>query len=134
MTYLDLITNAYRLRNVIDTTQAPDAEQGVTAVALLNQLMAELLADGVNLQYVPITFAQVAGTIGLPLYAEGGITAALALRVVAGGAVTPELQIQFDSGMATILRKAMGAELQPPNFDHIPAGSGVRRRGDFYSG
>jgi hypothetical protein len=36
------------------TNQAPDAEQGTSAVRLLNNLMAELLADWVDLQYVPI--------------------------------------------------------------------------------
>lgn len=135
MKYIDLITDAYRLRNVIDTTQAPDPEQGVVAVRLLNTLMAELLADNVDLQYVPITYAQVGETLSIPTYAEGGITAALALRVVAGGTVTPELQVQYDDGMATILRKAIANALQPPNMAHIPAGEGTRRRrGDFYSG
>lgn len=136
MTYIDLITDAYRLRNVIDTTQAPSAEQGVTAVRLLNSLMAELLADSVNLNYTPITAAQVGDTLGIPSYAEGGITAALALRIVAGGTVTPELQVQYDDGIATIMRKAVAASLQPPNFAHIPAGEGSRGRGggDFFSG
>lgn len=135
MKYIDLITDAYRLRNVIDTTQAPDAEQGTSAVRLLNNLMAELAADGVELQYVPITYAQVGDELTIPAYANGGITAALALRVVAGGSVTLELQRQYDDGMATILRKAMANALQPPNMQHIPAGEAVKLRlGDFYSG
>lgn len=134
MTYIELITHAYRLRNVIDTTQAPDAEQGVVAVRLLNSLMAELLADSVDLQYVPITYAQVGETLTIPTYAEGGITAALALRLVAGGTVTPELQVQYDDGMATILRKAIANSLQPPNMEHLPPGEGQRRRGNFFTG
>jgi hypothetical protein len=96
--------------------------------------MAELLADNVNLQYVPISAAQVGDTIGLPTWAQGGITAALALRLVAGGAVTLELQRQYDDGMATIMRKAMAGLLQPPNMQHIPAGEAIRPRGDFFTG
>lgn len=135
MKYIELITDAYRLRNVIDTTQSPDPEQGVVAVRLLNSLMAELLADSVDLNYVPIAYGDVGNNLTIPAYAEGGITAALALRLVAGGTVTPELQVQYDDGWATILRKAVANSLQPPNMDHLPAGEGSRRRrGDFYSG
>lgn len=135
MTYLELITDAYRLRNVIDTTQVPDPEQGVVAVRLLNGLMAELLANNVDLNYVPIAFGQVGDVLTIPTYAEGGITAALAVRITAGGTVTPELQTQLDEGMSTILRKALANSLQPPNFDHVPQGEGTRRRrGDFFTG
>lgn len=134
MKYIDLITDAYRLRNVIDMNQAPDAEQGTSAVRLLNNLMAELLADSIELQYVPITYAQVGDELTIPGYANGGITAALALRVVAGGAVTLELQRQYDDGMATIMRKAIANSLQPPNMQHIPTGDADRRAlGDFFS-
>lgn len=135
MKYIDLITDAYRLRNVIDMNQAPDAEQGTTAVRLLNNLMAELLADSVDLNYVPITYAQAGNELTIPAYANGGITAALAIRVIAGGTVTVELQNQYDDGMATILRKAVANSLQPPNMQHIPIGEGVKRRlGDFFTG
>lgn len=135
MTYLELITDAYRLRNVLDTTQAPDAELGTAALRLLNSLMAELLADGVELQYTPIAYSEVANVLGIPDYALGGITANLSTRVVAGGALTPEVQKQLDDGMATILRKAVNAKLQPPNMRHIPAGDADRGRlGDFLNG
>jgi hypothetical protein len=133
--YIDLITNAYRLRNVIDTTQAPDAEQGTTAVTLLNQMMAELLADSVDLQYVPITYAQVGDDLTIPVYAEGGITAALAMRLRAAAPISLELEAQASGGMSTILRKAIANSLQPPSMQHVPQGEGTRRnRGDFYSG
>lgn len=136
MKYIELITNAFRLRNVIDSSQVPDPEQGASAVMLLNQLMEELRVNGTDLQYIPIPFGQVGNDLTIPKYAEGGITAALAIRIVAGAAITPELQAQHDSGMGTILRKSMTANLQPPSMAHIPAGEAVRRRAgdDFYSG
>lgn len=134
MKYIELITQAYRLRNVIDATRVPNADQGAAAVLLLNGLMAELLADNVDLQYIPITAAQVGNDLTIPKHAEGGITAALALRISAGGAVTPELQAQYDDGIGTILRKANAALLQPPSMQHIPQGEGVRKRvGDFFN-
>src|SRR5687767_3917875 len=120
MKYIELIIDAYRLRNVIDSNQVPDAEQGVSAVPLPNTLMAELVADDVNLNDVPSQFAEVGETLTIPAYAGGGMTAALALRIIAGGSVTPELQVQYDDGMATILRKSVANSLQPPNMQHIP--------------
>lgn len=127
MKYIELITNAYRLRNVIDTTQAPDAEQGVAAVTLLNQIMAELESDGVRLQYAPITFAQVNDTIGIPAYAEGGITALLASRFIAAAPVGEELAKQLKDGMDTIMRQAMKDQLSAVSMDHVPTGEANRQ-------
>src|SRR5262245_54673389 len=103
MTYLDLITDAYRLRNVIDENEAPSAEQLVEGVRLFNQMMAAWLADGIDLQYIPVAAADIANTLTLPDYAQMGVTANLAVRVVAGGTITPELQAQADTGYQTIL-------------------------------
>lgn len=126
MTYLDLITAAYRLRNVIDESETPSAEQGVAAVDVLNEMMAELEADGVNLQYIAITADQVDDDITIPDYARAGVKAGLAIRLAAGGTITPELQSQADMGYSTILRRTVGAQLTPANLDHIPAGAGSR--------
>lgn len=135
MTYIELITNAYRARNVIDTNQAPDAEQGAAAVTMLNQLMAELAADGVELQYVAISAAQTNNALTIPPYAEGGITAALAARIKASAPLSNELQGQYEDGMGVILRRSANSKLQPPSMAHIPAGSGFNPAvDDFYSG
>lgn len=128
MTYLDLITAAYRLRNVIDENESPSAEQGVAALTTLNQMMAEWEADGVILQYIPIAASDLSADLMIPDYAHSGVTAGLAIRVAAGGAITPELQSQADMGYGTIVRRAVSASLPPANMDHVPAGeaSGTR--------
>jgi hypothetical protein len=130
VTYLELITNAYRLRNVIDENDGPSAEQGVAALTILNQMMEEWQASDVCLQYVPIDAADLGTDITIPKYAESGVTAALAIRLVAGGTLTPELQGQFQTGYGVILRKAVQDGLPANKFDHIPAGS-ARRRVDY---
>lgn len=127
MKYIELITNAYRLRNVIDTTQAPDAEQGATAVTLLNQIMAELAADGVNLQYIPIAPGQVSDTLTIPPYAEGGITALLASRFIAAAPIGDELAKQLKDGMDTIMRQAMKDRLSATSMQHVPTGEANRQ-------
>lgn len=126
MTYLELITNSYRLRNVIDENESPSAEQGVAAVTVLNQLMAQLEGDGILLQYAPIAAAGLSDTLTIPRYAEAGITAALAERLVAGAPLSPELQVQLESGMDTILRQATKDQLTANNMAHVPAGEGER--------
>lgn len=134
MKYIELITNAYRLRNVIDRIQAPSAIQGRDAVLLLNQLMAELKVDGCDLQYIPITVAQQNDDLTIPAWAEGGITAALAVRLAAGAAVTPELTKQLEDGMRTIENKCMHAHFdEPTSFAHVPPGEAQRTRGDFFN-
>lgn len=127
MTYLDLITDAYRLRNVIDENETPSAEQGVAGARIFNQLMAVWLADGIDLQYIPIEAAGLSDTLTLPDFAEMGVTASLAVRLMQGGPITPELQAQSDSGYDTILREAVKAKLTTQNMEHVPRGEGSRR-------
>lgn len=131
MTYLELITRAYRLRNVIDETEQPSAEQGVEGLTSLNQMMAEWLANDINLQYIPVDAAQLADTLTLPDYSLAGVTAQLAIRIVCGSSITPELQTQASDGLATIERKAVQEELGSISLDHISAGSGSCR-GTFW--
>jgi len=54
-TNLDLITSALRKLNVIDETEAPSAEQGVQGLAAVNDMMADMYADGIRLGWFPQT-------------------------------------------------------------------------------
>jgi len=117
------------MRNVIDENAAPSPEQGVTGVTLLNQLMALWLADGINLQYESINAADLQNDINIPEYAEMGVTANLATRLVAGGTLTPELGAMASTGYDTILRIALNAKISEPiSMRHIPKGSAQYRR------
>lgn len=127
MTYLDLITAAYRLRNVIDENESPSAEQGVAALNALNQMMAEWESEGVCLQYIPIAASELSSDLTLPLYAHAGITAALAVRLVSGGTVTPELRSQVENGYGAIVRRAVQDGLPAQGMQHIPTGEANRR-------
>lgn len=65
-TNLELITYACLKCNVIDETQAPSAEQGVTALNVLNDMMASMAKDGIRVGWYPQT--SIAATS--PLQAE----------------------------------------------------------------
>lgn len=132
MTYIELLTNAYRLRNVIDENESPSAEQGVAGLAVLNQLMAELEADNIVLQYAPAQASGLSEQLTIPAYAEAGITAKLAERLVAGAPLSPELEAQLTSGMETILRQATKDQLTANNMAHVPSGEGRRRTAELW--
>ena len=120
MTYLDIITRAYRLRNVIDANEEPNAEQGVEGLNTLNDMMAQWLADGVDLQYIPIEPAALADELTIPDYSRAGVTAHLAIRLAAGAAITPELQAQAESGYTTITNRTVANALGAVRLDHVP--------------
>lgn len=54
-TNLEILTFAFNKVNIIDETQAPSAEQGTLGLTLLNDLMADWAADGVDLGWYPQT-------------------------------------------------------------------------------
>lgn len=54
-TNLELITYALLKCNVIDENSSPSAEQGVTALNVLNDTLANAAADGIHLGWYPQT-------------------------------------------------------------------------------
>lgn len=52
---IDMITDAFRLANIIDENETPSAEQGVYGLRVLNQLMGQWDADGIRLGWVVVT-------------------------------------------------------------------------------
>lgn len=49
ITAIAMLTDAYRLANVIDGIESPDAEAGTKGLRALNQLMGQWDRDGINL-------------------------------------------------------------------------------------
>jgi hypothetical protein len=52
---LQLITDAYRIVNIIDENEAPTAAQSNLALAVLNDMLANEAADGLRLGWFPQT-------------------------------------------------------------------------------
>jgi hypothetical protein len=131
MKYLDLITDAYRLRNVIDENETPSAEQGRSGLRLLNQMCATWKARGIDINYFSTN--KTSDTLTIPEWAEQGVTAQLAIRVSAGGAITPELQLMADEGMTAILSKTIDVGFET-DTDNMPRGEAQPKSGSFFNG
>jgi len=132
MKYIELITDAYRLRNVIDEYETPSPEQGLFALRKLNQMCAVWKATGVDVQYFPTDNVQ--DTLTIPDWAEMGVTASLAIAIAAGAAITPELEKMHEDGMRAINNKTIGAELGEEVSTALPCAEGQRPKGDFRYG
>jgi hypothetical protein len=54
-TVLQVVTDAYRRSNIVDQISVPSAEQGAVGLSLLNDMLADMAADGVRLGWFPQT-------------------------------------------------------------------------------
>lgn len=120
MKYLDLVTDALRLRNVVDEDSTPDPGPAQAALRKCNQMFATWRALGINLNY--FSTDKLTDTLTIPEWAEQGATAQLAIRVAAGAAITPELQLMADEGMAAIRTKCL--EMPEADMSGMPRGEG----------
>jgi hypothetical protein len=59
-TVIQLLTDALRLVNIINSNQSPSAEQGIQALHVLNEMMADVQADGLQMGWYPIADADIA--------------------------------------------------------------------------
>lgn len=82
MTNAELITGALRLLGVLNEVQTASAEQGASGLLVLNQIMADWEADGVDIQY----FEQSDLTANTPVPAH----ARAAVRYFLAFALAPE--------------------------------------------
>ncbi len=120
MTVLELITGSLRKLNVINEIETPSAEQGAKCLEALNDMLEQWEEDDIKLQY----YRQSATSATFPCadYTIAGVRAALAIRVAGdfGATVSTELAAEFDSGMTTIVRKAMNTQLSEASMRHLP--------------
>ena len=123
MELLDLITGSLRDIGVIDATQAPSAEQGANALRNLNNLMASLAEDDVDLGYAPTD--DIAGEIALPLGHVSTIQSLLALKEASDrGIDPPELVVATaTSGRQRLLKQAIQLQIGRTVSETLPLGN-----------
>ena len=107
MLVLELVTGALRQIGIIGETQDASAEQGQDAVTRLNDMMASLAEDDVDLGWNPK--ATTADTVVLPLGEVETVRALLAVRLAGsyGVEVPPVTAMVADSGYKRLLRKGL---------------------------
>lgn len=87
ITAIELITDALRLANIIDAIQTPSAEQGVSTIRKLNQMLADWEADGIRLGWLPVSTPSQ--TLSLDAADEKGVTYNLAVELCGDNGIEP---------------------------------------------
>lgn len=87
ITAIDLVTDALRLANIIDAVQSPSAEQGVSTLRKLNQMMADWEVDGIRLGWHVID--SQSDVLPLDAADERGVTYNLAVELCGDNGIEP---------------------------------------------
>lgn len=125
MTALDLITDALRDIGVISEIETPSAEQGAAGVRKLNELMASLAEDGIDLGFAPIS--ATTDTVVIPDGHMSAIKALLAVKcapMYAGSEVPPLMTAFADAGYNRLLKQALILENTAVSLSHVSHGVG----------
>jgi hypothetical protein len=120
---LEVVTDALRDINVIGETQTASAEQGSTAVRKLNELMASLAEDGIDLGFAPV--ANTAATMDLPLGAVSTIKALLSVACASiyGAEIPAQVAGKAESGYNRLLGQAVSMQIERAKSDTLPYGN-----------
>ncbi len=87
ITGIEMVTDALRLANIIDSIQSPNAEQGVTALRTMNQMLAEWEADGIRLGWHVVS--ALGDTLPLDPPDEKGVKYNLAVEICGENGIDP---------------------------------------------
>ena len=125
MNVVDLVTDVLRQLVVISEIETPSAEQGQDAVTKLNDLMADLEADGILLGFNPK--ATTAEAFVIPDGDKSGLKAMLGTRLCEGYGlpVPPVMGALADAWYKRALRNAIHDSMRKPVSD---APTGDRQR------
>jgi hypothetical protein len=119
---------------VIGESETPSADQGAAAVRKLNELMASLAEDGIDLGYAPV--ANTAATMDLPLGAVSTIKAMLSVACASmyGAQLTEETAGKASSGYNRLLGQAVSLQIERAQSDTLPLGQNNRHRFNILTG
>lgn len=122
MNVIDIVTDALRRATIIGQTATPSAEQGQDAVTKLNDVMASLAGDGINLGYNPK--ATTGEAVVFPLEHVDTIKALLVLAVCGGyGTEPPPREVGIaNAGYQRLLRQAIYLNARETRTDNAPRG------------
>lgn len=128
------INDAWRMSGVVGGTATPSAEQGVKAITRLNELMAELAEDGVDVGYTPKS--STSDTLVLPDGHMLALKSMLAIRLAQESRVDPPPLIvaQATNGRNRMLGQAVSLQIQRAQSNTLPVGESQRSGYDILTG
>jgi hypothetical protein len=117
MIVLELITGALRRAGVIGEAEDPSAEEGADAVTRLNDMMAGMAEDDIDLGWNPKS--STADTVVLPLGHVGTIKSMLAVLLADeyGTEVSQVTAMEAKDGYQRLLRQAIKATMSAKRSD-----------------
>ena len=127
-TNVSIIQQAYQIIGVVGESQTVSAEQGQTGLDTLNELMASLSTEDIDIGY----FKQESTTDDCPIpeWAERGIVSKLAqelLAVYPSAQVIPKIMDDDTNGFAVIRRMCMNRKLVDQDTRYLGLGDGNYR-------
>jgi hypothetical protein len=124
MLALEIVTDALRNIGVISEIETPSAEQGADGVRKLNELMASLAEDGIDLGWVPID--DTGDTVVFPAGEVRSIKALLSanLAPIYGAEIPSPVAAVAGSGYSRMLRNALILSQNAASLSTIHHGSG----------
>ena len=127
-TNVAIIQQAYQIIGVVGESQTVSAEQGQTGLDTLNELMASLSTEDIDIGY----FKQESTTDDCPIpeWAERGIVSKLAqelLAVYPSAQVIPKIMDDDTNGFAVIRRMCMNRKLVDQDTRYLGLGAGNYR-------
>lgn len=127
ITNIDLIADSLRELGVINETQTPSAEQAQFGLRRLNQIMAQLATDDLDLGFFPQTLTS--DNCPIPNFAELCITCLLALGMASnyGKSVSAELGTVTAAAWDAVLSKIVSQQMPQATVINRPNGAGWSR-------
>ena len=119
-TNLDVITTAMRLANIINERETPSGAQGETGLDLLNDMMSDWEADGIELGYYPQTLTSA--TIPIEDEHLRGAKYGLARDVAAHYGVDLPLETMRIAELTYARLSKQTTEEFTTDFSHMPMG------------
>src|SRR4051812_25375511 len=128
MVVLDLVTDTLRQLGVISEIETPSAEQGQDAVTKLNDLMASLEVDGIDLGYNPK--ATTAEALVLPAGHVVTIKAMLGVALAESYGLSPPpiMSAMAEAGYKRFIRYVVNDTMRQTSTTNVGYGEGQTRR------
>ena len=134
MTGNELIEPALRLLGVIRETENASAEQASTGLVVLNDLMADLSGDGVDLGYAPQSDPSVDNGLNIETRQSIKFLLAIALAPIYSKQLGPIIAAGATLGRNKLLRDAIYQTRQEATMTHAPLGEAFAVRTNILTG
>jgi hypothetical protein len=135
MTNRELITSALRMLSVIDADETASSEDAALGLDQLNDLMADLAGEGIDLGFPPQD--SIADDFPLGDSDAAAIKPLLAIQLFTfypSAKLPPTLPVRADGCKQRLLREAVLANMEEADMSNLPGGEGKCHRGDILNG